>query len=289
MKKIIYVLTCVLVLSVASVNAQITYEHTYIEPSSTIGSEFFLTNLGGNNYKYVIFNYDSARFSLYNLNHTPFLLNISIPISSKPSTNTYYRLGYITTTLFDCDSTNIEYAMMLNTPRPDEHPNFVVYRTDGTVLFSKDTVGTMFCIGCGSGSYEIHPIMNTPEGAKLYLFNAGATTSYDLHVFVYGLCGTLPQEITNVSQSDFYQFGSYVKTFPNPASHRISFEIVPPSNLEQYEFVIFNSQLQKIRTYAIQGETNIDFDSSFLSSGAYFYSLENKSKSFQTGKFLLSK
>src|SRR5437764_2110879 len=126
----------------------------------------------------------------------------------------YYRLGYITYSLFDCDSTNIEYAVMLDHPDPTVHPNFAVYRTDGTLLFSKDTVGTVFCVGCGSGSYEMHPIMNTSDGAKLYLFNNAN------EFLVYGLCGTLPQIITEVGQSEPY---SYVKVFPNPTSGQITF------------------------------------------------------------------
>lgn len=264
--------------------AQITYEHSYFQSTvGTIGQEFFLTNIGDEDYKYVIYDYDSAKFSLYNLNHTPFLLNVSIPITSNPATSTYYRLGYISKSLFDCDSTNIEYAMMLNTPRPTEHPNFAVYRTDGTMLFSKDTVGTVFCVGCGSGSYEMHPIMNTTEGAKLYLFNQNLP-GY-IEYFVYSLCGTKPSEI---EQPNNDQSNSYVKAFPNPGSQTITFEILPPGNLDQYELIIFNSALEVINSIMLEGESRFNLNAERFSSGTYFYSLQNKNKVFKTGKFILS-
>ena len=182
-----------------NINAQITFEHSYAISVTGQGEEFFLTNLGNNNYKYVIYDYTNSRFSLYNLNHTPYLINIQIPFSVVDTiTNSYYRLGYISSTLFDCDSTNIEYAIMLNTPRPTMHPNFAVYRVDGTLLFSKDTVGTVFCIGCGSGSYEMHPIMSTPTGSKLFLFNQNV--SGVLQTLIYSLCGSLPENITELNQ-----------------------------------------------------------------------------------------
>ena len=202
--------------------SQVTLEHTYLTRATGQGQEFWLTNLGNNNYKYVIYDYDSSKFSLYNLNHTPFMLNIQIPFPVvDTATNTYYRLGYITTNLFDCDSTTIKYAMMLDYVRPTKHPNFAIYKTDGTLIFSKDTVATVFCVGCGSGSYEMHPIMNTSAGAKLYLFNNNIN-GYT-QTFVYDLCGSLPENIEEIDQSNFL-----VSVYPNPTSHNINFEITAP-------------------------------------------------------------
>lgn len=92
---------------------------------------------------------------------------------------------------------------MLDTPRPNAYPNFAVYRTDGTLLFSKDTVGTVFCVGCGSGSYEMHPIMNTSMGAKLYLFHTNSVQD-SIEYMVYGLCGTLPESIIENKSVKFF-------------------------------------------------------------------------------------
>jgi len=262
--------------------AQVNYESTYL---LTPSQEWFLTDLGNSDYKYVIYAYDSSRFSLYNLDHSPFILDIQIPFAVVDTpTNTYYRLGYITRSLFDCDSTTIEYAIMLDIPKATLHPNFAIYRTDGTLIFSKDTVGTMFCVGCGSGSWEVHPIMNTSAGAKLYLFNYDSVGYYQ-RTFVYGLCGTLPEMVTELGQSSFY-----VKVYPNPSSSMIHFELTLPSSYEEYELIVFNAHFQTIKTSAVRGiKTRIDLDNESLSSGTYFYSLQNKHKVFQTGKFIISK
>ena len=256
--------------------AQVNYEYTY--PWLT-QNWWFLTNLGNDNYKYVVENDSASQFSLYNLNHTPYMLNIQIPIPMHDTiNNAYYRLGYITTSLFDCDSTNIEYAIMLDTPKPQCHPNTAIYRTDGTLIFSKDTVGTMMCYGCGSGSYEVHPIMNTPVGAKLYLFNQDG-------VFVYGLCDYLPEMIEEINNT-----GNFVQVSPNPSSDKINFDITLPSSFEEYELTIFNSNFQTVKTTAIKGmKTEFNFDCEIVVSGTYFYSLQNKNKLFQTGKFVVTK
>jgi hypothetical protein len=282
MKKVFFY--CLGILS-SPVFGQITYEHSYFNLFSQngIGQEFFLTNLGNNDYKYVIYDYDSAFFSMYNLDHTPFMLHIQIPVVSNQLTNTYYRLGYISTTLFDCDSTNIEYAMMLNTPRLSEHPNFAVYRTDGTVLFSKDSVGTLFCVGCGSGSYELHRIMSTSMGTKLYLFQNHGTDS--LEYLIYDLCGLLPDNVSEHIRTD-----AFVDVFPNPSTGEVTFQIVSPSSFQQYDLTIFNSAFQSIdKTKIDELQSKVVIDGKNLPSGVYFYSLQNKDKVYQSGKFMLSK
>jgi hypothetical protein len=281
MKKIILLIP--MMLAFVKSWTQFTLEHTYhrslVQP---IGQEFFLTNLGNENYKYVMYDYDSTKFHLYNLDHTPFMLNISTQVLNDPASGTYYHLGYITTELFDCDSTNIEFAMMLNTPRPAAHPNFGVYRTDGTVLFSKDTVGTIFSVGMGSGSYEMHPIMKTPEGSKLLLFNE--TGPID-NIFVYSLCGTLPTQIkTHDIQNNF------VKVFPNPGFNEVGFEISNPNHSEKVELVIFNSVLVKIKTIQIRDANSIVYlnDDSIV-AGTYFFTLQSRNNVYQTGKFIIAK
>ena len=270
-------------------NAQVSYEHTFI--TSTFQSlgfqEIFLTDLGNDNYKYVIYGYGfsgSSSLSLYNLDYTPYMLNIQIPLSSDSINNVFYRIGYVTSTLFDCDSTNIEYAMMLSVPNPAASPNFCVFRTDGTVIFSKDTVGTIYCTGCGAGSWNMYPIMNTPAGTKLYLFNYDYSAA-TLHTLIYGLCGSLPESIIEINQSD-----SYVKVFPNPSAGQINFQITVPCHSEKHELKIFNSAFQVMKTIEVfESTTQLNLENSFLSSGTYFYLLTSKRKVIQTGKFTISK
>ena len=296
MKKIWkYLLPIVFVLLPFYAASQVNFEQAYITNShqSLDFQEFFVTDLGNNNYKYVVYQYGFTNFSylnLYNMDHTPYMLNIQIPLMSD-SNSYYYRIGYVTTDLFDCDSTNIEFAMMLDRPVPNVSPNFAVYRTDGTMVFSKDTVGTIFCVGCGSGSWEMHPIVNTSAGAKLFLFNyVDSNGNYDPNgnqqTLVYSLCGSVPVGNSAVS----HESNSFVKVFPNPFSKQVNFEITAPSHNEDYELTILNSAFQSIKTLPVKGTNyKMRLDGDMLSAGTYFYSLQSKSKIFQTGKFILAK
>ena len=75
---------------------------------------------------------------------------------------------------------------------------------------------------------------------------------------------------------------------PKPTNHDINFEITSPSNTEEYELTIFNSSLQPVKSNFIRGiKTRINLEGQSLSSGTYFYTLHNKTKVFQTGKFIL--
>lgn len=263
---------------------QITFDHTYVRSfSGAIGQEFFLTNIGHDQYKYVFYDYDSSKFSLFNLDHTPYILNIQVPVISNAASNIYYRLGYITLDLFDCDSTNLEYAMMLDRPKPTVQPNFGVYRTDGTVLFSKDTVGTVFCVGCGSGSYEMHPIMNTAEGPKLFLFNDISLTNEYIHI--YRLCGTLPTQIYELTTNLFY-----VSVYPNPSNKNIVFELSNLNHFEKYTLTILSSDFREIVLAEVnEMDGKYILNSENLRSGVYLFTLKSEESIIQSGKFIVTK
>ena len=272
MKKLLLIITSILILSITKINAQITLENTYSLPYPQ--ENLRIANLGNNNYKYVVIDYHDSFFSLYNMNHTPFMLNIPFP--SVDTLSTYYDISYISSTLFDCDSTNIEYVFKTNAP--GNIFKFYIYRTNGTLLFEKDSVTMPYCTLCGAGGADVEGITNTSAGTKMLLFNANN------EYFVYDLCGSLPENINDINQTD-----SYVKVFPNPTSNQINFQITPPGNIEKYELIIFNSVFQIIKKTEIEGETKINLDCNPLNSGTYLYSLQNKNKLFQTGKFIITK
>ncbi|MEP7169348.1 MAG: T9SS type A sorting domain-containing protein [Bacteroidota bacterium] len=258
--------------------AQVTLDTVYLSPLGE-GNNFFVTNLGDNNYKYVMWDYYNCSFSLYDLNNSPYLLNIPIPLIVCDS-GSFYGLGYITTTLFDCDSTNIEYAMIGSGADPTK--KFWIYRTDGTLIFSKDSATTNWCVGCLGGSKVINGIENTPAGAKLFLFTivAGQTVNY-----VYNLCGTLPEEIKEIGHS-----GMFVKEYPNPSDKQFIFDVTLPNNYEDFELTIFDSSVHPVKSVSVTGtHTRVNIDPESMSSGNYFYSLHNKNKIFQTGKIILTK
>ncbi len=256
--------------------AQITLEQVF--DSTNIGFDFYITDIGNNNSKYVFIDTTANSFSLYNLDGSPFMINIATPDPIMPD----YTVAYITNSLFDCDSTNIEYAFM---SYQNYYKPFRILRTDGTVLLNADSSRGPVCYGCLAGTKEIVPIVNTQEGAKLFLFKYD--TNYVRKTFVYGLCGTLPN---STSILDFTLFNSNVKLYPNPTEMTINIEVTLPNNITEFKLTIFDSQANilqnEILTYT---NSKLTLDVSNLSNGMYYYSLTSKNKNYQTGKFILTK
>ncbi len=275
MKKLLLVISCAFLFS-ANVRAQITLEHTF---DSTNSNRVYCTDIGNNDFKYVVFNWYSNSFSLYNMDMTPYLTNIVLPAGDSISQG--FVVIYVTKSLFDCDSTNIEYAYEYK--NDSRHP-FRILRTDGTLIFKEDSATGPYCYGCLGGANDERPILNTSSGTKLFLQKTDATFSWS-QLRVYSLCGNLP---TNVY--DFSDEKSFVKVFPNPADMTLNFEITFPNNTEQFQLMIIDNNGNE------QKRENIDFmhnryflDVGNFSSGTYLYSLVSKSKSYQSGKFVITK
>src|ERR1017187_4905280 len=103
MKKIIFV---ALIAFAINTKAQITLQFTL--DSVAINNQFYCTDLGNNDFKYVLVDTFINGFHLYNMNMTPYL-TVNIPTTYGKIASGYLPI-YITKTLFDCDSTNIEYV-----------------------------------------------------------------------------------------------------------------------------------------------------------------------------------
>jgi len=250
--------------------AQITLDHSYY----IFHKQFYVTDIGNNDYKYVTI--DSSGFSLYNLNHSLFISVITPQPLFQPSVG--YQVAYITKSLFDCDSANIEYVLGTGSGTG----NFYIYRTDGTLLFERDSVSGPYCFGCQLGSTLIQPITNTPEGAKLLLMSNSPGRPQD-SIHVYSLCGTL-SVVNEISLDD-----NYVQIFPNPTNGIINFNINLPNNYEKFKLTIYNSSFQIIEETIADSKYQFDTRTRALSSGTYLFDLRTENKVYHTGKFILSK
>ena len=275
MKKIIFV---ALIAFAINTKAQITLQFTL--DSVAINNQFYCTDLGNNDFKYVLVDTFINGFHLYNMNMTPYL-TVNIPTTYGKIASGYLPI-YITKTLFDCDSTNIEYVYedqlnALKTP-------FYVFRTDGTQLLKVDSANGPYCFGSYGGSHDVRPIQKTSDGAKLFL--QYHNQQYNSGIKIYALCGTLPT--TNVY--DFSTQKSYMKVYPNPTNMEINFQITPPNNQEEFQLVIIDGNAKEQRREKITSASNkYSLDVSNLESGVYYYTLCTKSKVYQTGKFILTK
>ena len=120
-KFIFYIL---LILTPILTSGQITLEHT-VYPWTRY--EFYPVKISPNETKYVVIDSTSNTFDPLNLDYTTFLSNIQLPASLNT-----YQILYVSRTLFDCDSSNIEF--IYEAPN-DANATFYIQRTDGTILF----------------------------------------------------------------------------------------------------------------------------------------------------------
>lgn len=262
-----------------STTAQITLD-TVVTSQSGIGSSFYTVQISSNETKYLYEDSLTNTFSLYNMDFTPFLTSIPVP---EPFDNWTFQVQYVSRSLFDCDSTNIEFVYEAPTTG---YKTFYIMRTDGTELFKLDSANGPFCAGgCLSLSDVIRPIRNTSSGTKLFLqrpwsMNQAFTTN------IYSLCGSLPLEVFDLTIRE----QTFVTVYPNPASMSLTFILNLPDNINEYELVIVDSNSKEIKREQVRIQ-NFEFklDANNLSQGTYYYSLCTKNKSYQSGRFIITK
>jgi hypothetical protein len=154
------------------------------------------------------------------------------------------------------------------------------------VIFEVDSATVPYCFGCYGGAVDIKGIINTSEGTKLFLQKRNL--QWGTGIQTYSLCGKLPMktyEFTNNSNR-------IVKIYPNPAQSKLTFELTPPNNLEEFQILIYDNnakELTKESVRLIQNKYLLDVGS-FI-NGTYFFSLVSKSnnKVYETGKFIITK
>ncbi len=278
MKAKFFIVISVCILITANIHAQITLDNI-VTPKNAIGYDFYTVQISKTETKYLFADTLTNTFSLYNMDFTPFLSNIAVP---EPFANTSFafQVIYVTRSLFDCDSTNIEYAY--EATGIGKKP-FYIMRTDGTQLFKLDTANGPYCLGgCLGMSDIIQPIKNTSAGAKLFL----QRTNNSGKIHIYSLCGTLPTDVFDFKTISQY----FVKIFPNPTSGTLTFQINPPDNINEYELVILDNNAKEVSREKVNLKSNRhEIDISNFSNGTYYYSLCTKDKTYKSGKFILTK
>jgi hypothetical protein len=263
MKKIALILFVLIITNVVS--AQITFENSY--PNTDDGfwdKEFGLVNLGNSNYKYYFVDKGNSQITLYNLNHTVYK-SITIPIGG-----TKYHIAYLSNSLFDCDTTDVEY--MLTTSYINTATYTRIYDENGTLLFNENSSVSIECKPLCSGTITSFPkevIFNTPNGTKMILGYTDGSTK------IYGLCGTLStvsiKDVNNLNESELQLFDAY----PNPSSNNVRIDYNLPKDVDEGEILIFSIQGKLIKKYRVDQQFNhITISNNELSTGTYYYQLK---------------
>lgn len=229
-----------------NLKAQITLDH--IVNSANMTYYFNPVQISSTETKYYMADTVANTFSLYNMDFTPFLINVVVPESFNNG-STIFRAIYITRALFDCDTSNIEYAYEAAT---NSNEKFRIMRTDGTVLFQLDSANGPYCFGdCLGGADWVKPLVNTSSGVKLFLQRPNAIGNGA--VYIYSLCGTVPKVFDFIKDNTNL---SYINIFPNPSSNSLTFEIHPPNNMEEFELVIVDNGAREIKREKINHWNN---------------------------------
>ncbi|MBI3503151.1 MAG: T9SS type A sorting domain-containing protein [Bacteroidetes bacterium] len=269
MKKFLLILFASLAMNV---QAQVNFEHNY--PNSTINyAEFGMTRLDSSTYMYYLINYDSTKFRLYNLNHSLYL-TVQIPVAYISYD---YNIQHITKSLFDCDTSNIEYLLAYHSGTT----YYVkIFRTDGTQLFFSDSAQVVNCFDCAS--VENYYIVNTPLGAKMFLQYPNGSTS------VFGLCGTLPVE--NHEYGTMENGFKISNPYPNPTTNstRINYQL--PPNVNQGEIVFYNLQGREIKRFMVdRAFDHLLISAADIAAGTYIYQLQTNAQASASKKIVVIK
>lgn len=245
--------------------SQIVLEQVY-----SIGGpdkDIVAVDLGHNDFKYVVMDWVNDAMDFYNVDHSPFAIGVSAPVSFV---GTGYQPGYFSRSLFDCDSSTIEYAIW----NPIDRSSFYVYRLDGTLLFQKDSVLAPYCYGCYGASNEKKPIYNTTNGAKLWFIdNSG-------DYLVYDLCGVLPAGMETIENSR-----AGLRAFPNPATNEISIACGEEFGNGLYEITVLDAHMKQVFTDAIPEDGNLITPLHDFQSGHYYFVIKSEYGVVRTGKF----
>lgn len=256
----------------SSLKAQVTLEHTY---DGVPGQELCLAVIDSGIYKYMMVNDWNNEFTLYNLDHSVYV-TVAVP-TGLPS----YNIMYVTRSLFDCDTSNLEYLITYGlNPQSGAPSGTSVYRTDGTQLFNVDSFVALSAFG--SPTILTVPIVTTPSGTKL-------TLSRGWSYKVYSLCGVLP---VNSNTTDIIDPSNNTRSplvaYPNPATDNITIGYKLPDGVTSAELVVYNLDGVKVKQYRVDNTFNtILLRNDGLPAGTYTYAIQSSSASFPAGKFVI--
>lgn len=271
MKKMFFLV--LLLIATRTSHAQITYEQTYPNGSQFAGN-LHPVQLTGVGYVYCLYDIAQLQIRLYNLNHS---LYTTINIPALPANAASIRISYVSNTLFDMNSTNMEYIIQYTAPVTNNSNRVCVYRDNGTLLFQKDSVFL------DPAYYTETPsaIFSTPSGTKMIL------SSQFGPAYVYALAGTLPCYACSPTPPlsdgpDGENPHRSALPFPNPSSETTTVPYQLPEGEHSGWLVVYDQLGQEVKRFQVTDQ----FDSLLvgtadLAVGTYNYRIEANGKTVQ--------
>lgn len=240
--------------------SQINLETSY--PTMILG----VVKLQWSGYKYAVID---TQINLYNMDHSVFR-QIQIPSQGSNS----YKIQYITEGLFNTDSTDIEYMVVVS----DNAFYTKIYDEAGNELFSQNGATPFYSLPAGGAPTPVHsPIINTDNGTKMLLTEGGFFQ--DPVTYVYDLPGSL-ECLTCVTDlgtgmANIYSHAGFLSASPNPAVQYIDIDYMLPEGTQTGEIIFYNIQGNELKRYKVNRTfSKLHISVNELPTGTYLYSLE---------------
>lgn len=219
-------------------------------------------------YKSDLMNIDSIK--IYNWNHSlykaiPFIVCNNCGTSGNCSFGTGPFSSYVSTALFDSDSTTIDYMYLANDTTTCQGDILEIRNEIGTLLLHEDSI---YAAG----------VVPTPLGFKLELSGFGG------NVKIYSLPGSIPcvtcnggtLEVRGVESPSLGNLFNY----PNPTFDKTTIQYSLPQGINNGELVFYSLTGVEMKRFKVDRNFHdLQLSTRDLPAGTYFYQLQTASGS----------
>ncbi len=275
MKK--YCLTLVVCFLTSVTHAQIILEHTYdsvtYDFSGSLDGVFYPCRISESEIKYV--HIDDYTITLYNLDHSVFK-TMTVPLQILGDNE---DVLFISTTLFDTDSTTVEYLV----------EGKDLSGTWGTHIFNENNTQVFTAPGyylwqqiIVLGKSKLFPnVINTDQGSKLLLLNVnGGVRIWSLPGTYYSYSGTGDDD--NLLEMDLGL------PAPNPSATRIIIPINIPSEAINPQLIMISDSGTEVGRYILNpGQDSFTLDTAQFAPGMYLLTIIAENGRSKTRKVMI--
>jgi hypothetical protein len=243
--------------------------------------QFKLNNSETKYIDFDLYKIDSTnQFSLFNLDGS---LYKTIQLPPKPDSSRVELIDWVTESLFDNDSSTIEYLVFYSKDSAyGANYRAKVAREDGTILLDEPNA-TYNYLYLGQWGFWSTRIFNTEDGTKLILYYSYARQNgYPSQVKVFNLPGKIPNGIPDIQRV----INNNLSIYPNPNNGSFYINLhSDEGNSHIIDLYSINGKL--IETYKSTG-TLTHINNFGLSEGVYLINTRSKSKN-STTKMVIKK
>jgi hypothetical protein len=248
-----------------------------LEFVGTYDSVARLIYLSDNEPAIFIYNQENEHIELYDTDLS-LISTFDIPIEYEGTAQ--YNLFHVSKTLFDCDSTNIEYLISYSSENISE-AYIKILREDGSVLLNLPE-HTFADEGMINVVPSIHKAMIEDENGVLFMFFNSGLPHPSEPTTLYRSCGSIPGcsnpcDETTVGVMEQVVENSQIHIYPNPGNGQFSLEYDLPREFSRATLLLFDMRGKEVLRKTVgPSMSHVLINTSSLSSGRYEVVLSTK-------------